>query len=225
MDMNEGDPSYLLPRECLRQPIPELFAAAAKLDYAVGAHLSGQTDRAAAALREADNEQVRDYIESMWGKRANWPEQKHFLRLRPVSDLPPETPEQRGLKVSSTVKRRLVDRDGFLCRYCSLPVIPSTVRDALRQAYPSSVGWGSTNAAQHSAFQALWLQYDHVVPLARGGVNDETNLVVCCAACNFMKWNYCLAEIGLTDPRSRPVVSTSWDGLTRLIGGPSRCRL
>lgn len=218
-------PDYWAPRPCLREPIAELFAAAARLDRAVGAHLAGDEVRAAKWLKLADSTAARDYIESMWGARSRWPEQTHYLRLRVVDDLPPETPEQRGLKVSTAMKRTVVARDGFLCRYCGLPVVPASVRTALTKLYPAAVSWGSTNPSQHAAFQALWLQYDHVEPLARGGANTPENVVVSCAGCNFMKWNYTLAELGLEDPRGRDVVTSCWDGCTRLIGGPERCPL
>ena len=35
---------------------------------------------------------------------------------------------------------------------------------------------------------------DHVVPLSRGGTNDETNLVACCIPCNSSKNNRLLSE-------------------------------
>lgn len=216
---------YLSDRPCLRQPIPELFVAAAELDLAVGAHLAGDRHLAAEKLKSTNTQAVRDYIESMWGKRSLWPEQVHFLRHRTVDNLPKPTPEARGQKVSVATKRAVVQRDGFRCRYCSLYVIPDTVRKGLAQDYPNEVPWGATNASQHAAFQALWLQYDHIVPLSGGGANDPSNVVVTCAACNFLKWDYHLGELGLTDPRTRFPVTSCWDGLTRLFGGPEKCPL
>lgn len=216
---------YLADRPCLREPIPELFAVAAELDLGVGAHLAGDRDRAAASFMATNTQTIRDYIESMWGKRSIWPEQVHYLRHRTVDTLPKPTPDARGQKVSSGTKRDVVQRDGFRCRYCGLYVIPDTVRKRLSLEYPVEVPWGSTNTSQHAAFQALWLQYDHVVPLSGGGANDPTNVVVTCAACNFMKWDYHLEELGLTDPRNRPPVTSCWDGLTRILGGPENCPL
>lgn len=221
----ESDPKYWAKRQCLREPIPELFAAAARLDFGVGAHIAGDPLAAAEHFRAANTQAVRDYIESMWGKSDLWPEQRHYLRRRFVPDLPPATPEAHGLKVSAEIKRAVVERDGFLCRYCSLPVVPATVRKVLAKEYPADVPWGNTNASQHAAFQALWLQYDHVTPLSRGGENSAENVVVTCAACNFMKWDWHLDELGLVDPREREPVMTSWDGLTRILGGKEKCPL
>ena len=216
---------YLAPRQSLRKPIAELFQAAAALDIGVGAHLGGDRLRAAASFRAADMQVVRHYVESMWGKRSLWPDQPHYLRFRKVLDLPPRTPESRGLTVSPATKRAVVNRDGFLCRYCELPLVPASVRKALSRDYPAEVPWGSTNVSQHSAFQALWLQFDHVVPLTRSGTNDVDNVVASCGPCNFMKWDYHLEELGVIDPRSRTPVTSCWDGLTRLLGGVERCVL
>ena len=110
-------------------------------------------------------------------------------------------------------------RDGYHCRYCGIPVIRPEVRKKVCQLYPKEVTWGSTNASQHAGFQALWAQYDHVLPHAYGGTNDLDNLVVSCAACNFGKMSYRLEELGLSDPRERQPVQSQWDGLERLLAG------
>jgi 5-methylcytosine-specific restriction endonuclease McrA len=79
------------------------------------------------------------------------------------------------------------------------------------------VAWGDRNAEQHAGLQAMWVQYDHVVPHARGGDNALTNLVVACAPCNCARMDYTLEEVGLLDPRTREPVRSSWDGLERLL--------
>lgn len=223
VDGNSGN--YWAPRPSLREPIAELYEVASMLDLGVGAHLAGDGARAGAYFLSANTEKVRNFIESMWGKRSSWPDQVHYLRLRKVTGIATPTPEARGTKVSGGTRRSVVQRDGFRCRYCGLPVIPASIRQKLSSEYPYAVGWGSSNASQHAAFQALWLQYDHVLPLSAGGLNDPSNVVVACAACNFMKWNYQLEELGLYDPRDRSPLSSCWDGLTRLVGGPEKCPL
>lgn len=97
----------------------------------------------------------------------------------------------------------------------SAPVIRAEVRKRIAASYPEEVPWGSTNRTQHAAFQAMWAQYDHVVPHSRGGTNDLDNLVVTCAPCNFGKMSHTLDELGLEDPRDRPPVKSLWDGLER----------
>lgn len=63
----------------------------------------------------------------------------------------------------------------------------------------------------------MWLQYDHVLPHARGGNNDLSNVVITCAPCNFGRMDKLMEEIGVIDPRTRKAVDTDWDGLERLI--------
>jgi 5-methylcytosine-specific restriction endonuclease McrA len=59
----------------------------------------------------------------------------------------------------------------------------------------------------------MWLQYDHLLPYARGGNNDLDNIVITCAPCQFGRMNYTLEEVGLIDPRKRGPVRSSWGGL------------
>ena len=59
----------------------------------------------------------------------------------------------------------------------------------------------------------MWMQFDHILPHARGGDNSIENMVITCAPCNFGRMKYTLAEMGLADPRMRPVEKIDWDGL------------
>ena len=54
-------------KSSVREPIPELFAAAKYLDAAVSAHLVGNSKLAASLLIEADMEVLHDWTESHWG--------------------------------------------------------------------------------------------------------------------------------------------------------------
>jgi len=99
-------------------------------------------------------------------------------------------------------------------------VIRKEVRTLLSKCYPNALRWERTNLGQHAAFQAMWAQYDHVLAHARGGDNSVDNTILTCAPCNFGKMNYTLEELNLIDPRSRPRLSSSWDGLERLLTSP-----
>lgn len=101
-----------------------------------------------------------------------------------------------------------------------MPVIRTEVRRVLHAAYPQALPWGRTNRSQHAAFQALWLQYDHVIPHARGGSNAQENLVVACAACNFGRMNYTLAEVGFAPLATDFDKDREWDGLERMLDDP-----
>ena len=91
------------------------------------------------------------------------------------------------------------------------------MREALRKLYPDAVLWGRKNIEQHAALQAMWLQYDHVLPHSHGGGNDIENIVITCAPCNFGRMDHLIEEIGLDDPRLRKPVVSDWDGLEKLI--------
>ncbi|MCG8043042.1 MAG: HNH endonuclease [Candidatus Thiodiazotropha endolucinida] len=114
-------------------------------------------------------------------------------------------------------KKQLHERDGYHCRFCGVPVIRKEVRSAIKKLYPNALQWERKNIEQHAAFQAMWLQYDHVLPHARGGNNDLENVVITCAPCNFGRMDYLMEEVGISDPREREPVKSSWDGLERIL--------
>jgi len=199
-------------RSCLREPIPEIAEAAQYLDEAMSAHLAGRSDLAEELIRRANMPAIREWTESLWG--SNSP----YVKYRVISDAPPTLLKEQRVKVrmpTSAEKRELHQRDGCHCRFCGIPVIRMEIRHRIREVYPDALPWGSNNPEQHAAFQAMWLQYDHLLPHARGGNNDLENIVITCAPCNFGRMNYTLEEIGLIDPRTREPVRSSWDGLER----------
>ncbi len=210
--MNANELNILTERLCLREPIPEIADAARYLDAAVSAHLIGRFDLAEALIRLADMPTIREWTESLWG--ANSP----YRQYRVVADAPPILPKDQRIQSrmpTATEKQLLHQRDGYHCRFCGIPVIRTEIRDRLRKEYPDALPWGRTNPEQHAAFQALWLQYDHLLPHARGGNNDVENVVITCAPCNYARGGYTLEEVGLADPRLREPVRSTWDGLER----------
>jgi 5-methylcytosine-specific restriction endonuclease McrA len=223
--MIENDVDYWALRPCVRQPIADLFRCAWLLDRAVSAHLAGDREQAARLFGAADMNSVREWTESLWGSAKKWPEQKHYKRLRAVDGLPEQNATLKDRMPTPAQRRTLVDRDGFNCRYCGLPVIPKCVRDRVAKDYPDKVSWGGSNAAQHAGFQALWLQFDHIVPHSFGGTNELENIVISCAGCNYCKEGYRIEHLGVEHPLQRPVLKTSWDGLVRYVGGIEQCRL
>lgn len=199
---------------CLRSPIPEIAQAAQYLDGAISAHMSGDRRRASDLIRAANIPAIRDWVESLWGKNSL------YVRYRAVSDAPPTLSRVERVSMrmpTAAEKRHLHARDGYHCRFCGIPVIRAEVRNRLRKLYPNALPWPTNNKGQHPAFQAMWAQYDHVLPHARGGTNDFENTIVTCAPCNFARMNYTLKEVGLADPRMREPIQSSWDGLERLL--------
>ena len=57
-------------------------------------------------------------------------------------------------KIGAGVRKVIIKRDGFVCRYCSVEI----------------------NYETHTI--------DHVVPTSLGGTEDAKNLVMCCVGCN-----------------------------------------
>lgn len=201
-------------RICLRSPIPEIAIAAQHLDDAVTAHLQGDSSKAGALIAEANMPVIREWVESIWGKASP------HRQLRKIDGAPGVLAKELRIEVrmpSTAGKLLLLKRDCFRCRFCGVPVVRAEVRQELHRLYPDALPWGRTNASQHAAFQAMWAQYDHILPHARGGDNDPENVVVTCAPCNFGRMDYTLEEVGLCDPRQREPVQSDWDGLERLL--------
>jgi 5-methylcytosine-specific restriction endonuclease McrA len=185
--------------------------AASLLRQAVSAHLSGQRVEAAELICRADIDTIREWTESLWGRNSP------YVLYRPSTASPvlPETERQKLRMPTLQEKHKLHSRDGYHCRFCGIPVIRQEIRQRIRRAYPVALRWGRRNADCHAAFQAMWAQYDHVVPHARGGTNHLYNLVVTCAPCNYARMSYTLEEVGLLDPRRFDAVRSNWDGLER----------
>ena len=199
-------------RTCLRDPIPEIAEAANYLDDAVTAHLEGDSQRANNLIKCAEIPAIREWTESLWG--ANSP----YVNVQVVPGAPGSLPKDQRIKVrmpTTAEKKILHERDGFHCRFCGIPVLRMEIRKKIKAAYPDALSWGSTNISQHAAFQAMWLQYDHLLPHARGGSNDLENVLITCAPCNYGRWHYTVDEVGLIDPRKCKPVSSDWDGLER----------
>ncbi len=206
--------TFVVDRPCLRLPIPEIAAAEHYLDEALSAHLSKQMERAGELITLANIPAIREWTESLWGKESPYVQYRPTVNA-PYSLLPAE---RETLRMPTAAARKILhDRDGYRCRFCGIAVIRKEIRDRLRRLYPAALPWGKTNRTQHAAFQAMWAQYDHILPHARGGTNDLNNIIVTCAPCNYARMNYTLEEVGLADPRTREPISSAWEGLERLI--------
>jgi 5-methylcytosine-specific restriction endonuclease McrA len=203
---------YRAARTCLRDSIPEIAEAARYLDHAVSAHLRGRLNVAKELIYRADMPAIRDWTESLWG--SNSP----HVKFRAMENAPPSMSHEQRVQLrmpTTDEKRTLLRRDGYHCRFCGIPVIRETVRRRIQGAYPNALPWGRRNVEQHAAFQAMWVQYDHLLPHARGGDNSLHNMVITCAPCNYGRGDRLLEEVGLIDPRTREPIRSAWDGLER----------
>lgn len=209
---NHSDNDNNTRRSCLRDPIPEIFDAARYLDAAVSAHLAEAPKLAEELINLADMPIIREWTESLWGSNSL------YINIRDIPNSPPNLPKDKRVIVrmpTSTEKAQLHERDGFHCRFCGIPVIRKEVREAIKKFYPKALLWGSKNVEQHAAFQAMWLQYDHLLPHARGGDNELSNMVITCAPCNYGRCDNLVEEVGLLNPMEREPVTSLWDGLER----------
>jgi len=113
--------------------------------------------------------------------------------------------------------KRLVQvfiRDGFTDRYSGdRLVFPGTLRALLSiilpESFPYHPNW--KGSATHSAFYELYPTIDHIVPVARGGADDENNVVTTSMLRNGAKGNWFVEELGW--PGERAPVVPEWDGL------------
>jgi 5-methylcytosine-specific restriction endonuclease McrA len=206
-------------RRCLLEPIPEIFMAAELLNQAAEAHLVQDYASASKFIKEADRPSIAEWTEFVWGKR-----QSHIhWNIRQESPLPHLPVESRPTpRMPTAVTRQLIlQRDGYHCVFCRIPVVPAEVRKFLTKAYPEEARWGRRNSEQHAALQCMWLQFDHLVPNQRGGDSSLSNVAITCAPCNFGRMEQTLAEAGLCDPLEARrgnewALAEVWDGLTRL---------
>lgn len=135
-------------RSCLREPIETIFEAANLLNLAVEAHLGSQPSEAEALIRKADIPAIADWTESVWGKATpeiHWRiEQEEPLPYLGKADRP--TPD-------SDTERQIVERDGYHCRFCGIPVIQVEVRRKLVKIYPLATRWaaGTQNSMLRSS--------------------------------------------------------------------------
>jgi hypothetical protein len=105
-------------------------------------------------------------------------------------------------------------RDGFTDRYSGARLInPGVLRllaTLLPDEFPADPNWRME--VSHIAFWELFPTIDHIVPVARGGEDEESNWVTASMLRNSAKGNALLDEIDWS--LQRPVPRGTWDGLT-----------
>ena len=109
---------------------------------------------------------------------------------------------------------RVFVRDGFVDRYSGQPlVLPAALRvisTALPSDFPFHPNWKAD--VTHPAFWELGATVDHLVPVTRGGADDESNWVTTSMAHNSAKMNWTLSELGWALHSGGDI--RDWDGLT-----------
>ena len=104
-------------------------------------------------------------------------------------------------------------RDAFTDRYSGDPLVfPGALRALsilMPTQFPYHPNW--RQAATHPAYWLLYPTLDHVVPLARGGLDTDHNVVTTSMLRNAQKANWLLEELGWGTSLAPRL--TDWDGL------------
>jgi hypothetical protein len=118
-----------------------------------------------------------------------------------------------GRKYGERECLRIFLRDGFIDRYSGTRLVfPGTLRllsRLLPEEFPAHKNWKISES--HLMFWELFPTIDHVVPVARGGADDEANWVTTSMLRNQAKSSWTLEELGWTLRSATP--SNDWDGL------------
>ena len=122
--------------------------------------------------------------------------------------------ENAGRKWTPLQALSIFVRDGFSDRYSGLPLVfPGTLRIIslrLPVDFPFHRNWKTDEC--HFAYWELAPTIDHVIPVSRGGTDDETNWVTTSMVKNAAKANFRLEEIGWS--LLPEITGAGWDGLT-----------
>lgn len=126
----------------------------------------------------------------------------------------PFVPQQKASRAYSQLRStRIFARDGFLDRYFGdRLVFPGTLlllARRLPEQFPADPTFRV--GASHFMFWELWPAVDHVVPISRGGADDDANLCSTSVIHNDQKAHYTLEELGWK--LQPPGTLQEWDGL------------
>ena len=117
---------------------------------------------------------------------------------------------------SYTVKQklRLFIRDGFIDRYSGDRLLNPGFLRVLSDLFPEEFPY-QTNWKQTECHQEWWMRYptvDHLVPIARGGKNEQDNWMTTSMLHNQAKLNWTLEELGWN--LHEPGDMKEWDGMS-----------
>jgi hypothetical protein len=117
-------------------------------------------------------------------------------------------------------ERRSMDlfmRDGFIDRYTGNRLInPGVLRllhVVLGDDFPAHPNWKASET--HIAFWELFPTVDHLVPVSRGGPDDDSNLVTASMLSNQAKAQWTVEDLGWELHPAGP--KGEWDGLSRWL--------
>ena len=129
------------------------------------------------------------------------------------SGYPFAPPQSTGRAYTASECTSVFVRDGFIDRYSGTQLVfPGTLRllsRLLPSEFPYHLNWKMTET--HMVYWELFPTVDHIIPVARGGTDDDTNWVSTSMLRNSAKSNWTLEELGW--PLVPPGDIRQWDGL------------
>lgn len=130
------------------------------------------------------------------------------------SDYPFQPLENPGRKYTNRQKTRIFLRDGFIDRYSGerlmFPGVLRLLSSLMPDEFPFHSNWKTSEC--HLAYWQLFPSIDHVIPVSRGGPDDESNWVCTSQLRNNAKANWLLEELGWS--MHAPGDLKDWDGMT-----------
>jgi hypothetical protein len=119
--------------------------------------------------------------------------------------------ERRGS--SDWQKTRIFMRDGFVDRYSGermvFPPVLRIMSSLMPKEFPFHKNWKTSEC--HLAYWHLLPTIDHVLPVSRGGADEESNWVCTSQLRNSAKSNWLLEELGWE--LKEPGRLQDWDGM------------
>ena len=221
MSVYDCDYPYTLlpPRRCLLEPIPEIYLAQLHLIDAADCHCQPNSDRKMVEelICKADKPEIVEWMDSIWGPW-NCSVHRRLVEKIEKSEYVPEK-ARANKNIPTALKRSVIKRDRYHCRWCGIPVISVEARDHLKRIYPNALRWGPSNDDKHAAFLAMTLSVSRVIPRSRGGKNLMDNLVVSCGPCSAGRKEFFPREVCLIHPipEKGPWITSDWDGLIRVF--------
>lgn len=119
----------------------------------------------------------------------------------------------KGRNYTESQKTRVFIRDGFIDRYSGekmiFPPVLRVISSLMPEEFPFHKNWKTSDC--HLAYWQLLPTIDHIVPVSRGGADEEYNWVCTSQLRNSAKSNWLLEELGW-ELKERGHLK-EWDGM------------
>jgi 5-methylcytosine-specific restriction endonuclease McrA len=172
--------------------------------------LANDFEQMAKSIDSLRSEEIREF----YSKHALW-----AFKTR-ASDKPTGNKALQKLRMPSLrIRNEVFVRDGYVCQYCTLPVVNTRVfHEFSKSVGVQTFSSEKSDTRANGVVLGFSATIDHVDPFSSGGDSDLSNLVTTCWGCNFGKLNYSIDNLGINDPRNFPKkVNFTWNGLVDYI--------